>query len=108
MRPAGRDSASPARSMSSSDGTPWRSMAHRSILRAVSASASGCNQSGVVPMAAMLEPLRVGLLYGDGLREIARLIDVQAAQASDLVRQELQRDHGQKRLQHPVRARDAD
>ena len=51
-------------------------------------------------------PTRIGagrlLLDGDGLGQVARLVDVQAAAARDPVGQQLQRDDGEQRLQHPV------
>ena len=48
------------------------------------------------------------LLDGDGLGEVARLVDVQAAAAGDLVREQLQRDDREDRLQHPVDRGDLD
>jgi hypothetical protein len=42
------------------------------------------------------------------LARLRGLIDVEAAQASYVVGQQLQRDDRQDRLQHPVRARDVD
>src|SRR4051794_33629922 len=49
-------------------------------------------------------PGRAGLLDRDGLGQVARLIDVQATQAGDAIGEQLERDHGQDRLQHPVGA----
>src|SRR6202167_387972 len=43
-----------------------------------------------------------GLLDGDGLGEVARLVDVEAAAAGDLVGEHLQRDDGEDGLEHPV------
>src|SRR5687768_4171811 len=47
-------------------------------------------------------PSRRDLLDGDGLREVARLVDVQPAGARDRVGDHLQRDDREDRLEHPV------
>ena len=53
-------------------------------------------------------PAEPDLLDRDGLREVARLVDVQAAQPRDPVGEQLQRHDGEHRLQERRRARDVD
>ena len=45
-----------------------------------------------------------GLLDGDGLREVPRLVDVQTAQTRDPVGEQLQRHDGERRLEERRRA----
>src|SRR4051812_11212453 len=47
----------------------------------------------------------VALLDGDRLRQVARLIDVEAAQTGDPVGEQLEGNDGEQRLQHPVGGR---
>ena len=44
----------------------------------------------------------------NGLRQVARLVHVQAARRGDVVREKLERDDGEDRLQQPVGARHED
>ena len=48
---------------------------------------------------------RLPLLDRDGLREVARLVDVEAVEPGDVVGEQLQRQDRQQRLQDPVGAR---
>src|SRR5262249_47903950 len=52
--------------------------------------------------------LRFELLDRDGLREVPRLVDVQAAQARDAVGEQLQRHDRERSLQERRRPRDVD
>src|SRR5437870_4852121 len=46
------------------------------------------------------------LLDGDGLRQVSRLVDVEAAELRDPVREQLERHHGEHGLQEGRRPRD--
>src|SRR2546427_12662981 len=48
------------------------------------------------------------LFDGDGLRQVPRLVDVQAAEAGDPVREQLERHDGERRLEERRRARHVD
>src|SRR5436190_5701904 len=97
-RSTARATAAPARSIRSSPGTPCSSIAQRSIARIAAASGSGVSHPGS-DSTAWRAPC---LLDGDGLGEVARLVDVESPLARDGVGEQLQRDHGEDRLQHPV------
>src|SRR5436190_6792618 len=97
-RSAARATAAPARSIRSRPGTPCSSIAQRSIARIADASGSGVSHPGR-DSTAWGAPC---LLDGDGLGEVARLVDVESPLARDGVGEQLQRDHGEDRLQHPV------
>src|ERR1700686_2995684 len=102
----------PARSIRSSEGTPCSSIAQRSIARISAASGSGVSQSGSDIASDARDPRSPppcdrtnrsdGLLDGDRLGEVAGLVDVESAAARDLVSEQLQGNHGENRLQHPV------
>src|SRR3954454_6689735 len=55
-----------------------------------------------------VEPMTGFLLHRDGLRQIARLIDVEAAQPRDAIGEELERDHRERRLEEVRRPRHVD
>src|SRR5690242_2624300 len=46
-----------------------------------------------------VRPMEEFLLHRDGLRQIARLVHVEAAQPRDAIGEQLERDHGERRLE---------
>src|SRR3954453_12071355 len=55
-----------------------------------------------------VNPMVELLLHRDGLRQVARLVDVQAAQSRDAVGEKLKRDHGERGLEEVRRPRHVD